>query len=49
MSQPNERLVSLADALEEFYREQMAKAAREGRRIAVDLDLPTIPISEVRE
>ena len=32
----DDRLISLGDALEEFYRNQMAKAAREGQRLAFE-------------
>lgn len=42
--QPEDRLISLADALEEFYREQMAKAGREGQRLGGLLDGPTQPL-----
>lgn len=38
---PNDRMISLGDALEEFYRDQMAKAGRD--------DSPTTPLPEIKE
>jgi hypothetical protein len=36
-SGPDDRLISLGDALEEFYKNQMARAALEGQRLGLDL------------
>jgi hypothetical protein len=44
---PTDRMVSLHDALEEFYAKQMADAAREGQRLAVAIDPPTTPLPTV--
>jgi hypothetical protein len=44
---PNDRMISLGDALEEFYRDQMAKASREGQRLG--LDSPTTPLPKTEE
>jgi hypothetical protein len=37
---PNDRMIRLGDALEEFYAEQMTKAALEGQRLGTTPPLP---------
>jgi len=51
MPQPNptDRMIRLGDALEEFYAEQMAKAAREGQRLTAVYPAKDAVSNPVRE